>query len=176
MLWQARLPARGKKQKLRVGLAWCGRPTHDNDKARSIAFKQMLPLIEANPKAQFVSMQVGPRDSDLPALDACKSIVRVEDHIKDFSDTAALAMQLDLLISVDTSVVHLAAALGKPVWVLIPAASDWRWLENRGETAEATPWYPNVRLFRQSDEEGRLNNWTPVLARVQAALQTLLLS
>jgi tetratricopeptide (TPR) repeat protein len=179
--WQERLPALGKKQKLRtehskvptlrVGLAWCGRPTHDNDKSRSMAFTQLLPMIEGFEAAQFVSMQVGPRESDLPALNACTAIVRVEDQIKDFSDTAALAMQLDLLISVDTSVVHLAAALGKPVWVLIPASSDWRWLLNEGATAEVTPWYPNVRLFRQSDEEGARGDWAPVLARVQAALR-----
>jgi ADP-heptose:LPS heptosyltransferase len=133
-------------------------------------------MIEAHPTIQFMSIQVGPRESDLPALGACTSIVRVEDQIKDFSDTAALAMQLDLLISVDTSVVHLAAALGKPVWAMIPAASDWRWLLNEGATAEATPWYPNVRLFRQSDEEGASGDWTPVLTRVQAALKDLLLS
>jgi Glycosyltransferase family 9 (heptosyltransferase) len=174
--WQERLPALGKKQKLRIGLAWCGRPTHDNDKSRSMAFAQLLPMIETFPTAQFVSMQVGPRESDLPALNACTAIVRVEDQIKDFSDTAALAMQLDLLISVDTSVVHLAAALGKPVWVLIPASSDWRWLLNEGATAEATPWYPNVRLFRQSDDEGARGDWTPVVARVQTALAALLLA
>jgi tetratricopeptide (TPR) repeat protein len=168
-LWQDRLPALGAK-KLRIGVAWCGRPTHDNDRNRSIAFTQLLPLIEAFPQVQFVSMQVGPRESDLPALDACAQIVRIEDQIKDFSDTAALAMQLDLLISVDTSVVHLAAALGKPVWVLIAASSDWRWLEGR----EDTPWYPNVRLFRQSDVDGKTWNWTPVLNRIQSQLTKLL--
>ena len=167
-LWQERLPAH-KKKKLRIGLAWCGRPTHDNDRNRSIAFTELLPLIEAFPEVQFVSMQVGPRESDLPALDSCKQIVRVEDQIQDFSDTAALATQLDLLISVDTSVVHLAAALGKPVWTLIPASSDWRWLEGR----EDTPWYPNVRLFRQSAEDGKTWNWTPVLGRIQTELAKL---
>jgi tetratricopeptide (TPR) repeat protein len=169
-LWQERLPVL-KKKKLRVGLAWCGRPTHDNDRNRSIAFTELLPLIEAFPEVQFVSMQVGPRESDLPALDSCKQIVQVEDQIKDFSDTAALAMNLDLLISVDTSVVHLAAALGKPVWTLIPASSDWRWLEGR----EDTPWYPNVRLFRQNEADGKTWNWTPVLGRVHSDLKQLLL-
>jgi tetratricopeptide (TPR) repeat protein len=172
-VWQQRLPALTHQQKWRVGIAWCGRPTHDNDKNRSIAFTQIQPLIDAFPRTQFISMQVGPRESDLPALDACKNIIRVETAIQDFSDTAALATQLDLLISVDTSVVHLAAALGKRVWVLIPAASDWRWLQNEGATAVSTPWYPNVRLFRQSNQEGQDGNWGPVLARVQAELGLL---
>lgn len=79
-------------------------------------------------------------------------------------------MQLDLLISVDTSVVHLAAALGKPVWALIAASSDWRWLEGR----EDTPWYPNVRLFRQSAPEGKNAQWTGVLERVEQALSLAL--
>ncbi|MDI9334136.1 MAG: tetratricopeptide repeat protein [Cytophagales bacterium] len=160
------------KPTLRVGVAWCGRPTHDNDGNRSLAFAALLPLLEAFPQVQFISMQVGPRESDLPALDACQSIVRVESDIQDFSDTAALAMQLDLLISVDTSVVHLAAALGKPVWVLLAASSDWRWLEDR----EDTPWYPNVRLFRQSIQDGRVRDWTRVLTRIQSALTQLLLT
>jgi tetratricopeptide (TPR) repeat protein len=168
--WQARLPMLTQQQKRRVGIAWCGRPTHDNDKNRSIAFQQIRPLIDAFPQIQFISMQVGPRDTDLPALDACTSIKRVEDAIATFSDTAALAMNVDLLISVDTSVVHLTAALGKPVWALIPAASDWRWHLNEGATAEATPWYPNVRLFRQSSAEGKAGDWSPVLERVKAAL------
>jgi tetratricopeptide (TPR) repeat protein len=170
-LWQDRLPALGKK-KLRIGLAWCGRPTHDNDRNRTIAFTELLPLIEAFPEVQFVSMQVGPRESDLPALDACKKIVRIEDQIKDFSDTAAVLAQLDLLISVDTSVVHLAGALGRPVWTLIPAASDWRWLEGR----EDTPWYPNVRLFRQTDADGKIWNWTPTFQRIQSELKKQLKS
>ena len=174
-LWQERLPALGQK-KLRVGLAWCGRPTHDNDRNRSLAFAELLPLIEAYPQVQFVSVQVGPRESDLAALNACESIVRAEAEIKDFSDTAALVMHLDLLISVDTSVVHLAGALGKPVWALIPAASDWRWLLDAGASREGTPWYPNVRLFRQSKEDGTSWNWTNVLARIQSGLGNLLLS
>ncbi len=171
-LWQDRLPLLDPKkgQKLRVGLAWCGRPTHDNDRNRTMAFSELLPLIEAFPQVQFVSVQVAPRESDVPALQACANIVQVESEIKDFSDTAALIMHLDLLISVDTSVVHLAAALGKPVWALIPAASDWRWLLNEGATANATPWYPNVRLFRQSAQDGQTWSWTNVLARVQAEL------
>ena len=170
-LWQERLPKldKRKKQKLRVGLTWCGRPTHDNDRNRSLAFAELLPLIDAFPQVEFVSVQVGPRESDLADLAACQQMVRAESAIQDFSDTAALVMQLDLLISVDTSVVHLAGALGKPVWALIAASSDWRWLEGR----EDTPWYPSVRLFRQSDEDGKKWNWTPVLARIQSELAKL---
>jgi tetratricopeptide (TPR) repeat protein len=170
--WQERLPASLQK-KLRVGLAWCGRITHDNDRNRTIAFAELLPLIEAFPQVEFISAQVAPRETDLPALNACQAIVRVEDHIKDFSDTAALIMHLDLLISVDTSVVHLAGAIGKPVWAMIPAVSDWRWLQDEGAFADRTPWYPNVRLFRQSKEDGKTWNWTPMLARVQLELQKL---
>ncbi len=170
-LWQERLPKldKSKEQKLRVGVAWCGRPTHDNDRNRSMAFADLLPLMDALPQVQFVSMQVGPRESDLSVLNACSTIVRVENEIKDFSDTAAALMQLDLLISVDTSVVHLAGALGRPVWALIPASSDWRWLEGR----EDTPWYPTVRLFRQSDEDGKTWSWAPTMARIQSELANL---
>ena len=170
-LWQERLPKldKRKKHKLRVGLAWCGRPTHDNDRHRSIAFVELLPLIEAFPQVEFVSVQVGLRESDLSALDECKQIVRAESAIQDFSDTAAILTQLDLLISVDTSVVHLAGALGKPVWALIAASSDWRWLEGR----EDTPWYPTLRLFRQTETDGKSWNWTPLLTRVQSELQKL---
>jgi len=173
-LWQERLPKhnQGSQPRLRVGLAWCGRPTHDNDRHRSMAFAQLLPLIGAFPQIEFVSVQVAPRESDLPDLNACQQIVRVESAIQDFSDTAALLMQLDLLISVDTSVVHLAGALGQPVWALIAASSDWRWLEDR----EDTPWYPQVRLFRQTEADGKAANWTPLLARVQQALEQLLLA
>lgn len=169
-LWQHRLPPKGKNQKWRIGLAWCGRITHDNDRNRSMAFAQLLPLIHSFPQVQFVSMQVGARQADLPTLQACPELIRLDQDIKDFSDTAAIASTLDLLISVDTSVVHLVAALGKPVWALIPAASDWRWLLER----EDTPWYPNVRLFRQTDEEGKHWNWNPVLTRVQNQLAQLL--
>jgi ADP-heptose:LPS heptosyltransferase len=170
-LWQERLPKldKRKKHKLRVGLTWCGRPTHDNDRNRSIAFAELLPLIDAFPQIEFVSVQVGPRESDLVDLAACQQVVRAESAIQDFSDTAALVMQLDLLISVDTAVVHLAGALGKPVWALIAASSDWRWLEGR----EDTPWYPNVRLFRQLEADGKAWNWTPLLAHVQLELQKL---
>jgi ADP-heptose:LPS heptosyltransferase len=98
--------------------------------------------------------------------------VRIEDQIKDFSDTAAVLAQLDLLISVDTSVVHLAGALGMPVWTLIAASSDWRWLEGR----EDTPWYPNVRLFRQTDADGKTWNWTPTFQRIQSELKKQLKS
>jgi tetratricopeptide (TPR) repeat protein len=167
--WRELLPPLLKNKKLRVGIAWCGRPTHDNDKNRSIAFAEFLPLIQSLTNIEFVSVQVAPRESDVTILDACTQIVRAEKHIADFSDTAALLMQLDLLISVDTSVVHLAAALGKPVWALIAASSDWRWLEDREDTA----WYPNVRLFRQPENGEAPWLWDTVFNRIQAELKQL---
>lgn len=172
--WRNRLPALRDEptpQKLRVGLAWCGRPTHENDAHRSMAFRELLPLIEAFAQVQFVSVQVAPRATDIPGLEACRQIVRIEQYLTDFSETAALAMNLDLLISVDTSVVHLTAALGKPVWVMLPSTSDWRWLIDR----EDTPWYPHVRLFRQSATDEVERNWSAVRERLMHALQELLL-
>ncbi len=127
--------------RLRVGLAWAGRPSHPNDRNRSMRLDALLPLL-ATAGAAFVSLQKGEAAAQLatvPMLDASGAL-------RSFEDTAALVDCLDLVIAVDTSVAHLAGALGKPVWVLLPFAPDWRWMAGRHDS----PWYSTCRLYRQS--------------------------
>jgi hypothetical protein len=121
--------------------------------------RDLVPLLDI--EASFVSLQKELRSSELETLESCNMLQFGKD-LGDFSDTAALISQLDLVISVDTSVAHLAGALGKPVWILLTHAPDWRWLLNR----EDSPWYPAARLFRQSDSR----EWSSVIARVRDAL------
>jgi ADP-heptose:LPS heptosyltransferase len=106
------------------------------------------------------------RPADAAVLAGCKDVIPLADDLADFSDTAAVMAQLDLIISVDTSTVHLAGALGRPVWILLPFLPDWRWLLDR----ETSPWYPTARLFRQ-DETRR---WDSVIPRVRAALSEMI--
>jgi tetratricopeptide (TPR) repeat protein len=154
--WSRRL---GASRGLRVGLAWAGNPNHVRDRERSMLADHLLPLLDID--ASFVSLQKQLRAGEAEML-ARAGIRDVSDDLHDFTDTAALIAQLDLVIAVDTGVAHLAAALGKPVWILVTHAPDWRWLLDRDDS----PWYPTVRLFRQ--DEGR--DWTDVVARVRAAL------
>jgi len=150
--------------RLKVGLVWAGSPTHANDAHRSAGLRALLPLTGVA-GVTFYSLQVGPRAPDLAAEAHHALIEPVAPKLKDYGDTAAVIDQLDLVISVDTSVVHLAGALGKPAWVMIPYAPDWRWLLHR----EETPWYPTLRLFRQSAP----NNWDDVVERLVAELTAL---
>jgi Glycosyltransferase family 9 (heptosyltransferase) len=124
--------------------------------------RQLLPLLDVG--AKFVSLQKDLRVGEAEML-ARARILDVGARIHDFTDTAALVSQLDLVISVDTSVAHLAGALGKPVWILLTHAPDWRWLLDRDDS----PWYPTARLFRQ----GEGGEWTGVMARLRAALLEL---
>ena len=158
--WQSWL---GPVQRPRVGLVWSGNPKHGNDHNRSIALEMLLPLLDAD--AQFVSLQKDPRPSDAALLRARSDIRDAGPELKSFSDTAALLAQLDLVITVDTSVAHLAGALGRPAWVLLPRVPDWRWLYGR----EDSPWYPSLRLFRQTGTA----EWPSVIQRVKVALQEL---
>ena len=144
-------------QHLRVGIVWGGNPEHGNDRHRSIPmsrFKQLLNL----PKIEFYSLQKGKPLDDLKELPPELVVHDLGSDCQDFADTAAAIANLDLVISVDTSVVHLAGALGHPTWVLIPHVPDWRWLTNR----EDSPWYPSMRLFRQP----ALSDWDCVLQQV----------
>ncbi|MCP4165654.1 MAG: TIGR03032 family protein, partial [Chloroflexi bacterium] len=129
---------------LRIGIAWAGSPTQGNDRNRSASLADFAPLFDL-PGIAWYSLQVGEKGAE---LDGWQGEVRIEDLrpvIKDWGDTAAIVSQLDLVISVDTGVVHLAGALGKSVWVLLCHAPDWRWLLDRSDS----PWYPKARLFRQ---------------------------
>ncbi len=145
----------------RVGLAWSGNPTHRNDRNRSIALAAVLPLLGAD--ATYVSLQPTISAADVDLLHARGGILHFGEQLKEFSDTAALIANLDLVIAVDTAVAHLAGALDKPVWVLLPFIPDWRWLLDR----EDNPWYPTARLFRQDQSR----SWDKVVARVAAALR-----
>jgi tetratricopeptide (TPR) repeat protein len=148
----------------RVGIVWSGNSRNFNDWNRSIALGHMMPIFET-PNIEFVSLQKELRDSDAQILAADPRITDLGSHFDDFSDTAAVIAQLDLVIAVDTSVAHLAGALGKPVWVLLPFCPDWRWLLGRDDS----PWYPTARLFRQNDTR----TWDSVILRVQEALREL---
>jgi tetratricopeptide (TPR) repeat protein len=146
---------------LRVGLAWAGNPSHHRDRYRSIPLSRLDPLLRLQ-GVHFFSLQMGPEAAQLATTPV--PITDLSDAIHDMADTAALMAHLDLVIAVDTSVVHLAGALGKPVWVLLPIAPDWRWLLGRQDS----PWYPTMRLFRQP----KFGDWESVVEMVRAALTT----
>jgi tetratricopeptide (TPR) repeat protein len=156
--WQARLRScRG----LRVGLAWSGNPGHGNDRNRSIALQTLAPLLECD--ATFVSLQKQLRPADAAYLRERGEIIDLTAHLSDFMDTAALVSCLDLVITVDTSVAHLAGALLRPTWVMLPRTPDYRWLLDRSDT----PWYPTMRLFRQDARR----DYAPVIESMGRELQ-----
>jgi hypothetical protein len=155
--WRTRLPYAATP---RIGLVWSGSSLHPNDRDRSLALERLGALLDV-PGVSFVSLQRDYRDHDRAAL-LHRSIERIDDALADFADTAAAIEQCDLVISVDTSVAHLAGALGKPFWLLLPFVPDWRWLLGRADS----PWYPTARLFRQP----RLGDWESVIADVARAL------
>jgi hypothetical protein len=159
--WRERLAARLPHGVRRIGLAWTGRPTHPNDRRRSMPLARLAPLASAG-RASFVSLQKPMPASDEASLALFPELADISGELTDFGETAAVIANLDLVITVDTAMGHLAGALGKPVWILLPKASDWRWLLERSDS----PWYPTVRLFRQQVP----GNWDPVLAEVSAAL------
>ncbi|WP_423394114.1 tetratricopeptide repeat protein [Burkholderia sp. LMG 21824] len=157
--WRVRL---GAADRPRIGLVWSGNPLHVNDRNRSIAFADLLPLLDE--RYEWISLQKVIRDEDRAVLDA-SPIRFVGDELTDFAETAALVDAMDAVISVDTSVAHLAGALGRPLAVMLPYTPDFRWLLDRDDS----PWYPGARLFRQP--EG--GQWAPVVERLRDALPAL---
>lgn len=157
--WKERMGRR--KKSVRIGLVWSGNPAHKHDRNRSLDVELLRPLLDI-PGTQFYGLQKDVRESDSQRLSSMPKLKMIGDQFADFCDTAAAICQLDLVISVDTSVAHLAGALGKPVWVILPFAADWRWLTER----EDSPWYPTARLFRQQDEHPPQD----ILRQVTAAL------
>jgi tetratricopeptide (TPR) repeat protein len=155
--WRARLLPDAP----RVGLAWSGHRANSKDHHRSIAFAQLMRLF-AVPGVRFVSLHKDVRASDADALASCCNIVDVRAELTDFADTAALIANLDLVVTVDTAVAHLAGAMGRPVWILLPRVPDFRWLIDRADS----PWYPSARLYRQT----RAGEWDEVIARVAGEL------
>jgi len=148
--------------KLKIGLVWSGNPKHKKDHYRSLSLETFSPLAEFN-KVTFYSLQKGEAAKQTDNPPKCMRLIDYTDEINDFSDTAAFTENLDLVISVDTAIVHLAGAMGKPVWTLLPFVPDWRWMLNRGDS----PWYPTMRLFRQPSP----GDWKSVISKVSVELQ-----
>ena len=149
---------------IKVGIAWAGNPNYPQDFDRSILLKNILPILGVK-GARFFSLQKDLRHGDQEILAVNSEIVRLDQEINDFEDTAAIMMSLDLVISSDTSIVNLAGALGRPIWVLLSFNPDWRWLLDRSDS----PWYPTARLFRQIDT----GEWSTVIDDVCVELEKL---
>lgn len=162
--WADWLAARGPG--LRVGVVWAGNRHHLGDRQRSLPVAALAPLWQV-PGVRWYSLQVGDNASDLAGIPVDQRPLGGLDDLAllltDFADTAAVVAGLDLIISADTSVAHLAGAMGRPVWVMLPHISDWRWLTN----GDRNPWYSTMRLFRQDTQRA----WEPVIAQVAVALQ-----
>jgi len=159
--WHARL---GAPRSLRVGIVWAGSAVHKNNHNRSIALERFRSLLSAS-SIEFVSLQSEPGAAEAATLRRHANVIPLGGELRDFADTAAVVSLLDLVVSADTAIVHLAGALGRPVWVLLPYLPDFRWLLGR----EDSPWYPTARLFRQP----RFGDWESVLARVKDELESL---
>jgi hypothetical protein len=159
--WRERLAGLAKP---RVALAWSGNPAQANDRNRSMTLSRLLPLF-ANNDVRFVSVQRELRGADAQALASATQITHLGDELADFADTAAVLALCDLVISVDTSVAHLAGAMGRPIFIPLAFAPDWRWMPAREDSA----WYPSARLFRQP----AIGDWDSVIARVATELNAL---
>jgi tetratricopeptide (TPR) repeat protein len=161
--WAPYLP----RDSFRVGLVWKGSERHRNDSNRSLPNLATLAPLWSVPGVTFVSLQKGPGEGEVRIPPAAQPLHRLAMPVEDFADTAAIATQLDLVISVDTATAHLAGALDVPCWVLLPERNvDWRWLRNRGDS----PWYsPSMRLFRQAEP----GNWAAVVEEVRRDLDTI---
>jgi len=155
------LPASLERQR-QIGIVWAGKPTHQNDKNRSCRFTDFIELLGV-PGVTVYSLQKGPREADITENGCSALVLNLGNRLDDFADTAAVIQQLDMVITVDTSVAHLAGALGKPVWVLVPFAPDWRWMTE----TDTSPWYPTMRLFRQK----KYGEWDSVFVEVRRALR-----
>jgi tetratricopeptide (TPR) repeat protein len=151
-----------KNGKLKVGFAWAGSPTHSDDASRSKPLELFAPILQTSGIA-FYSLQLPVPARDQTFFKSLPAVVDLSPHLQDYLATAAFVAQLDLVIAVDTSVVHLAGALARPVWTLVQFDADWRW--SLGQTD--TPWYPTMRLFRQAQR----GQWSPVIAQVAEALR-----
>ena len=160
---QAWLQRLGVKTQPRIGLVWSGRPEHGNDINRSIRLEQILPLLAEG--VDYISLQKDVREVDLPVLQQSQ-ILDFSEHLKDFADTAALCDCMDLIITVDTSVAHLAAAMGRVTWLLLPYTPDYRWLLERDDT----PWYPSVKLYRQHQHA----DWSQAFAQLSKDLKSFI--
>ena len=146
---------------LKVGIAWAGSPTHINDRNRSISLNNFKCLLDIK-GCEFFSLQVGEHHRDIKQCGYSRIIKDLGKQFTNFHHTASVILQLDLVISVDTAVAHLAGALGKPVWTLLPFIPDWRWMLNRSDS----PWYPSMTLFRQR----KRGDWHSVFQEIRLTL------
>ena len=145
----------------RIGIAWAGRPTHNNDRNRSISLEMLAPF-GAIPGVVFVAVQKGPAVAQTSGWRGPAPLVALDAQLETFEDTAAVLNCLDLLVCVDTSVGHIAGAMNCPAWIMLPYAPDWRWMMQRGDS----PWYPSLRLFRQDAPKA----WPKLIERVAGEL------
>ncbi len=157
--WSQRMPPDPNRP--RIGLVWAGRPDNKIDHKRSMRLDQFAPL-SAIKNARFFSLQKGPAAAQTRRPPAGMELIDHTNDLRDFADTAAMIANLDLILTVDTSVAHLAGALGRRTWILLPRSPDWRWMLDR----EDSPWYPTLRLFRQKNR----GDWGELMERVRTEL------
>jgi hypothetical protein len=158
--WKRRTAGEG----LKVGIVWAGRPQHTNDRNRSCRLTQFYPLGQIA-GIRLMGLQKGEAADQTQQMPAGMTFTNYGQEFEDFSDTAGMIENLDLVIAVDTAVAHLAGAMAKPVWVLLPLVPDWRWMMDRSDS----PWYPTVRLYRQKTR----GDWRPVFEQVESDLRRL---
>jgi hypothetical protein len=160
--WRQRLQVLTMAGHKRIGLVWAGRPEHLNDRSRSIALNELAPLAELD-DVTLVSLQKGNGAKQIGSYYGAAPFINLGPEIKDFTDTAAIIANLDLVIAVDTSVAHLTGALGRRCAILLPFAPDWRWLQHRSDS----PWYPSLRLYRQPQPK----DWQSVISALVCDLR-----
>jgi len=160
--WAARLDGLVPEGFRRIGVIWAGRPTHNNDRNRTALLADLAPIGNV-PGIALLALQKGPKTGQAGSWYGRAPLINLGAEIQDYDDTMAILANIERLVTVDTSVAHLAGAMGRPVWVMLPYAPDWRWLLGR----ENTPWYPSMRLFRQSTAR----RWDDVLQAVAAELE-----
>jgi hypothetical protein len=161
-IWKERVAKAARPGTLKVGVAWAGNPTHVDDHRRSLSTGSMTPF--DRPEVSLFSLQFGPSGAGAAAEKPPLSLIDLTGESDDFADTAALIEQLDLVITADTAIAHLAASLGKPTWLLLYFVPDWRWMMDRADS----PWYPKIRIFRQS-QRGQWEH--PVAAAADAMVE-----
>lgn len=154
--WRQRIPKHDRKN---IALVWAGNPEHSHDAQRSIGFESLSPLLETDQRRlRFFSFQLGPSALNT----ASEKVVNLAPQLTSFVETAAALLQIQLVITVDTAVAHLAGSLGVPTWLMLPFASSWRWTRDRTDT----PWYPSMRLFRQPAP----GDWNSVISQLKEKL------
>lgn len=163
-LWRERISRITPKGYRTIGIVWAGRPSHHNDRIRSLALRHLHPLFDC-PRTILFALQKGSALGEIEEYYGKAPLINLGPDIEDFEDTAAILQTLDLLITVDTSAAHLGGALGRSTWIMLPFAPDWRWLLGRSDS----PWYSSVRLFRQNQP----GDWEDVARRVRVALDDL---